>query len=217
MIKENFTTLSEIYLKSNAMGRQDGSLKAETHERLCRLFVSEYFSIELDAADKLSMTLEDKPSIHVMDIVRKASRTLTDHLDEQIEFPLDMAPNYRRLTPKFVAKFKEICTDALLDDVRIMTDKQAIEMLNEITKYKMSMIYPALESYRFEFVDGIAHIEEERFLTMRSVLGQEVTVKPNKFFGCSYTLKGLAGEYNKEDERNKAQVERMKNTENESE
>lgn len=191
----NFTSLAETYLKSNAMGRQDGALKANTHEQMSILFVSEYFGIPLDKAKNLRLQTEEE-SILVQDIVRKASRPLTDALDEKIGFPLDSAPNYRRLVPKFITEFKSLCLDSIQDDVRLMTDNELKELLDDISRNKFSMMYHALASYGFNFVDGDAEAKPAT-LTKRSVLGQEVTVTANEFFGCKYKITGLSSNFEK--------------------
>jgi hypothetical protein len=204
MFNSNFNALAETYLKSNAKGRQNGALKADTHEKLCRLFVAKYFSIEPDKADELNIMVNGEKESSIIDTIRSVSRELTDHLDEKIDFPLDMAPNYRKLTPKFITEFNALCSDALLDDVRIMTDAELITLLNEVSKNKIIMVFHTLESYGFQFVEGnVNEKSNEGYLVMCSALDQVVTVRSNKFFGCRYTLKGLSKEYDSENEKKK--------------
>ena len=73
------------YLMSCAVGSSDGYLKASSHEKLTKMFVGHFGGEE--------------------DRVRQNTRKLTDHLEEEINFPLDTAPNYRVLWKKFFTRF----------------------------------------------------------------------------------------------------------------
>lgn len=186
-MEKNFTELSEIYLKSNAMGRQDGALKADTHQRLSILFLSEHFKVTTEVAKKI-LYKKEKP---LWKMIRESTLPLTDYLDEVIGFPLNMAPNYKRLTPKFENEFKRLANDFIDDHVSIMTTTELKKVLDEITSYKFSYMYHALTSYDFDFVDGDA---EKKELSMISVIGDVVDVKANQYFGCSYVLKTFDGQ-----------------------
>lgn len=177
----SFESLAETYLKSNAKGRQDGFLKADTHQKLSTLFVSEYFSISLKEAGELLYQGDER----IWSMVRVSTLPLTDYLDEVIGFPLDMAPNYRLLTPKFVAEFKRLATEGLQSNVFIMTNSELDKLMEELCRNKFSMMLHALESYGFEFMSGDA---VEGRLEMKSALGQVVQVTRNTFFGCKYKI-----------------------------
>lgn len=73
------------YLISCSYGCWDGSLKATSHEAL----VDIYTNYEGGDPDKIRFT----------------TRKLTDHLDEEIDFPLTKAPNYNALWHKFYHMF----------------------------------------------------------------------------------------------------------------
>jgi len=176
---EQYQILGKRYLQSNACGTMDGSMKAKTHEALSILFVSERLGL---SANEASMIEYDHDRL--VNHVREATRTLTDNLDEMIGLPLDKAPNYKRLTPIFVGKFIQLATDWFDEQTCLMSDTELTATLEEICRYKHSMMLTALESYGFEFRDGIV----EEFLTMESKIGQVVTVKPNNYFGCNFEL-----------------------------
>lgn len=189
MSNEKFTELGKTYLQSNAHGRWDGSIKADTHRKLCELFISGRLGVSNDKAASLylgSLLNFDKDSL--VSHVRRSTTDLTDNLDTEIGFPLETAPNYNKLTPKFIDKFINLASEWFDDNPSLMSDELLNATLREITKNHLGMALPALESYGFKFVDGIG----EEFLTMKSKLGQIVTIRPNKFFGCKFTLdKGI--------------------------
>ncbi len=190
---KDFFALGRSYLESNAYGMWDGARKADSHARLCELFVSKRLALEvLSVAPYLKVEGE-----YLVSLVRKATLPLTDYLDEVIGFPLERAPNYKRLVPEFVGKFLQLANDWMDEQTGLMSDSELKVILDMITRNHMGHQYPSLESYGFEFVDGegtkpLAGGEDKCFLTMQSLLGQVVTIKPNTFFGCSYTIdKGL--------------------------
>ena len=76
------------YLESCAFGIWDGSQKADSHTSLCELYV--FYHPEANE-----------------DIVHELTRKLTDHLDEEIDFPLNKAPRYNILWHEFYKKFIE--------------------------------------------------------------------------------------------------------------
>ncbi len=192
MDNDKFLSLGKTYLQSNAHGRWDGSIKAGTHRMLCELFISERLGVSTDRAASLyfgSLLNHDRDSL--VSRVRRATTDLTDNLDKEIGFPLEKAPNYNKLTPLFVAKFLSLTSDWFDDNPSLMSDDLLTTTLKEITRNHLGMAMPALESYDFEFVDGTQE-KPDAFLTMKSKLGQVVTIKPNQFFGCRFTLdKGL--------------------------
>ena len=177
-----FYKLGKTYLESNAAGLCDGALKAGTHRQLCELFISVRLEVNIDIASIIEVEGE-----RLSTKVRKATVSLTDYLDEVIGFPIDTAPNYKRLTPAFVGKFFTLAQNWFDENTFLLSDREVIIMLERVTKNNISHALPALESYGFEFVDG-THEEGKSFLTMRSKIGQVVTVKPNKYFGCSFKL-----------------------------
>lgn len=179
MQHKDFYKLSEIYLKSNACGMWDGSLKADTHEKLCVLFISKRLNITTEQAKKIKY-LDDRLS----SLVRKSTLQLTDNLDKEIDFPLEAAPNYKKLTPKFAVKFLNFASGWFDDNPCLMSDELLIITLTNITQKKLAFSYPALTSYGFDFING----EAGEFLTMESKLGQVATIKPNEFFGCNFKI-----------------------------
>lgn len=186
-IKNNFYALGKTYLESNACGLWDGSLKASTHKSLCELFVSERLNISI--ADAVTIEVDGN---RISDLVRESTLLLTDNLDEEIGLPLETAPNYKKLTPMFVDKFLQLANDWFDDQTGIISDEVLKTVLERVTRQKFSYTMPALESYGFSFVEGQGEDTKPIFLTMKSKLGQFVTVKPNQYFGCSFTLdKGL--------------------------
>ena len=189
MNNKDFFSLGKDYLESNACGLWDGALKAETHNRLCELFVAKRLGLDVLSAASF-LKVEDE---YLVSMLRKSTLSLTDNLDEVIGFPLNSAPNYKRLVPMFVGKFLQLATDWFDEQTGLMKDSKVCSILIRITRNNLSFSYPALESYGFEFVDGQGdRLLGKRFLTMRSLLGQEVTVTPNDCFGCSFTLdKGI--------------------------
>ncbi len=191
MINEDFFPLGKTYLESNAKGLWDGALKAETHNRLCELFVAKRLGIDtLSVASYLQVDGE-----YLVSLVRKATLDLTDYLDEVIDFPLEKAPNYKKLTPRFVGKFLQLANDWFDDQTGLLSENEVVLLLERVTVNRLGYAMPALESYGFEFVDGLgdgANTKATAFLTMKSLLGQVVTVKPNQYYGCSYTIdKGI--------------------------
>ena len=182
MDKDKFTGLGKAYLQSNACGMWDGGLKASTHRNLCELFISERLHVDPRKAATIFVGTESLGSL-----VRLATLSLTDNLDEEIGFPLETAPNYNRLTPIFVAKFINLASEWFDEQVGLMSDELLVSTLDEITKNRFRMAFPALESYGFEFVDGVGS-GSDTFLTVKSQLGQIVTIRPNEYFGCKFTL-----------------------------
>lgn len=183
---QDFMGLGKTYLQSNAKGFYNGTLKAEMHKKLCELFVSKRLGIELLVARHIKV--EDQ---YLVSLVRRSTLELTDYLDERINFPLDKAPNYKKLTPLFIEEFIRLATDWFDDQVGLMSDQELQELMLIVTQNHLGYAYPALVSYGFEYVAGESNEDKDRFLTMKSLLGQEVTVKPNQYFGCKFTLKGL--------------------------
>lgn len=182
MDKDKFTNLGKAYLQSNACGRWDGASKADAHRMLCELFVSERLNVTLNKAAIISVGTD-----RLAWLVRGSTLSLTDNLDEEINFPLEVAPNYNKLTPIFVAKFLNLASGWFDDQVGLMSDELLVSTLNEITKNRFRMAFPALESYGFEFVDGVGD-GLDPFLTAKSQIDQVVTIKPNEYFGCKFTL-----------------------------
>ena len=78
MDKNDFYPLAKSYLESNACGMWDGALKASTHRQLCELFVSERLNISLRKASVLFFGTGS-----IAGLVRKATLSLTDNLDEE--------------------------------------------------------------------------------------------------------------------------------------
>lgn len=192
MNTEKFQKLGRDYLESNACGRWDGSRKADTHRSLCELFVSERLEVSPQKASALyvgSPLNFEKSSL--IALVRSSTTILTDNLDTEIGFPLDVAPNYNRLTPVFVDRFISLASEWFDDNPSLMSDRLLITILESVTKNKFSSVFHALNSYGFDFVDGNPE-GKNRFLIMKSKLKQVITIKPNKYFGCSFTLdKGI--------------------------
>jgi len=183
---DKFLELSKQYLQSNACGMWDGALKANTHRQLCVLFLANKLQVSRPIVEFLE--IDDKP---IISSIREATLSLTDNLDDEIGFPLETAPNYKKLTPMFAGKFKKLANDWLDDRTDLMSDYTLKNIVNKICKRKFEFVYPALESYGFEFVGGVGD-GENPYLTMKSKLGQVVTVKPNMYFGCSFILdKGI--------------------------
>ena len=178
-MKEEYLHLGKEYLQSNACGMQDGAKKAGTHAELCALAVSEILDIPMHYAGLIYFEGE-----RIVDLVREATRPLTDNLDTEIGFPLDIAPNYKRLTPLFAYKFVELVVEWFDEQTTILNDMELEKIVSEICRRKFVLAYGALESYGFEFVDG----DPDKFLTMESKLGQVVTIMPNMYFGCSFTI-----------------------------
>jgi len=85
-MKEEMKPYIINYLESCAYGVWDGALKADSHARLCEIYCK--YNIEADE-----------------DLIRSATRKLTDHLDEEIDFPLKKAPQYAILWHNFYRKF----------------------------------------------------------------------------------------------------------------
>ena len=147
MDSQDFMGLGKTYLQSNARGFSNGALKAQTHNQLCELFVSKRLYVEKYAASFLKVGDE-----YLVSLVRKATLPLTDYLDEVINFPLDRAPNYRKMTPLFVNKFLELATDWFDDQVGLLSDEGLICLMEDVTQNHLGYSYPALESYGFTFV-----------------------------------------------------------------
>ena len=133
--------------------------------------------------------------MYYTDSTATSTLQLTDNLDDEIGFPLNHAPNYKRLTPAFVGRFIHLATNWFDDQVYLMSDESLIATLNIITKKHMGYMYPSLDSYGFEFIAGeIKERGGSHYLTMKSKLDQVVTVRPNDFFGCNYKLKGMSND-----------------------
>lgn len=177
-----FNELARTYLECNAAGMWDGGLKARTHRNLCVLFVSERYDISLREATDISLGDE-----LLSGLVRKATLSLTDNLDEAIGFPLDKAPNYRKLVPLFVDEFNRLANEWADERTDLFSDTELVTILERVTKKRFVRTIYALESYGFEFVAG-EPTGPEQFLTMRSKLGQVVTLRPNAFFGCNFRI-----------------------------
>lgn len=188
--KSQMLEYSQKYLQSNAHGMWDGSLKATMHRNLCELFIANRLNITVKQAMTLFVDEESLGSL-----LRKATLDLTDNLDE-IGFPLEIAPNYKKLTPIFLSKFKKLANDYFDDCTYLFSDREFIEIVTRVVERKFSLAFIALESYGFEFVEGInSEKNVDCFLTMKSKLGQVVTVKPNMYFGCSFSIdKGIKNE-----------------------
>lgn len=94
------------YLMSNAEGRWDGYEKATRHADLCCFYVAVVRGCE---TDEVRRRHEDD-----YQLVHRKTQELTDHLDEQIGFPLKGRPNYDTLAPVFFRRFIALA-DAALD------------------------------------------------------------------------------------------------------
>jgi hypothetical protein len=184
MMREQFEALALTYLESNAVGRRDGALKANTHEAMCALFVSTYLNVSKD----ISWNLKNKDGKRIEDVVREGTRPFTDNIDDIIGFPKDTAPNYRKLTPRFVEGFLALATEIVQDDVTLLPDEELQALMEKLTKSAFSAnLVKAMESYSFKFVDGASE-GDNCFVKMRTVLGQELVVKPSKYFGCEFEI-----------------------------
>lgn len=186
----DFEFLINRYLMANAKGLEDGSIKAETHDLICAKFISESFCISEGKAKKLTV-YSCGESENLVQMVRSESRKLTDNLDEVIGFPLDKAPNYNRLIPKFKHEFSKLINDFMIEN-QIYTDSQIEMALKNICKRRFDLALFALESYGFRFIDGQGDRDKERFLKVESKLGQKVNIKPKEYFGCTYELIGIS-------------------------
>jgi len=172
--------LSRQYLLANAKGTMDGALKAQTHRALCLEFISNHFSVDTESATLIQY--EEKESLY--SIIRKSTLELTDYLDEKIGFPLDFAPNYRKLTPLFYFEFIRLATESIQDNVFILTNQELKTVLDNCHAYTVCKVIESLESYGFKWLDCDL---ETRWVKMQSVIGDVVETTPNKFFGCSYS------------------------------
>lgn len=182
----NLHALSQTYLESNACGLWNGSLKADIHRKLCQWVVAKRLDIDIDKASAL--TVDGR---YLVDDVRKATLSLTDNLDDEIGFPLDKAPNYKRLVPLFADKFTAL-TDGWFDgQTQLLSRKELEAVLSKITEHGFSQALSALESYGFTFVGGSINkrdLADGSFLHMKSALGDLVEITPNRFFGCTFKI-----------------------------
>lgn len=98
------------YLMSNAHGRWDGAEKAQRHSELCSFYVA-----TVRGVDDVDMVRRGFPVCYENDYqaVHDATQALTDHLDEEIGFPLDSRPDYDKLTPLFFERFHSLALHAL--------------------------------------------------------------------------------------------------------
>lgn len=185
----NFLSLCETYLRSNAVGMQNGALKAETHKKLCITFISLYYNISNSLSEGLLVQPSGK---RLTTMVRESTLPLTDYLDEAIGFPLESAPIYRRLTPKFAQKFCELAFE-FIEESYFYTSDELLDVVSDICKHKFSKeTLIAFESHNFSFKAGSGD-EESRFLEVISSLGDRVRIEPQKFFGCSYEINFFNG------------------------
>ena len=175
---EETLRLSRIYLQSNACGLWDGALKASTHSELCECVVTNRFKVD-------GLSLRNPHLYACVELVRKATRILTDNLDVHIGFPTERAPNYNKLTPLFAEMFLELAEAALDEYPQFMSDEQLDNLLKKVTQYTIGHVFTSLGSYDFEFVDGD---HKKNYLVMKSSLGQVVRIQSNKFYGCSYNI-----------------------------
>jgi hypothetical protein len=182
MNKKDFYAFGKAYLESNACGLWDGALKASTHALLCDLFIARRLGIAISKAGWLEVDGKRLSSM-----VREPTVDFTSNLDKEIGFPLETAPNYKKLVPLFVDRFLELTAEWFDDHTELMSDDEVNAVATRITRNHIGYQLPAFESYGFEFVDG-THEEGSSFLTVKSKLGQIVTVKPNKCFGCSFNI-----------------------------
>ena len=95
------------YLMANAHGRWSGAEKAERHRELCSFYVA----VVRGHADPERAAREHRDAYEA---VHTATKALTDHLDEQIGFPLDSTPDYDALAPAFFKRFHALAMQALL-------------------------------------------------------------------------------------------------------
>lgn len=95
------------YLMANAEGRWDGAEKAQRHGEMCSFYVALVYGIQ----DPDRAQAEQPEACRA---VRRASRALTDNLDQVIGFPLRGKPDYAVLAPKFFEHFHKMALETLL-------------------------------------------------------------------------------------------------------
>lgn len=93
------------YLMSCSEGSWSGANKALTHIEMCQFYVAVYRGIDPDRVRRYNEA--DFKAVHT------ATQALTDHLDEEIGFPLMGKPDYDRLEPAFFERFHELATQQL--------------------------------------------------------------------------------------------------------
>lgn len=184
-------SLIKAYLTANAKGLEDGFSKAETHNLICIEYLSAKLGVTSDTAKSINIDDCFGGECKLVDAIRCESRKLTDFLDEKINFPLDKAPNYKRLIPKFKHEFLSIADDFLIEK-SIYSDSEILFAIKSICKRKFDLSFYALESYGFIFVDGQGCRSKDRFLKMKTKIGQTVTITPKEYFGCNYDFNGIS-------------------------
>ena len=183
------------YLESNSKGFENGAIKAEMHRVLVELFISEKLELDVSAIKSIEYRIDD----HIYQMypeIRKATLSLTDYLDEVIGFPLDKAPNYKKLVPLFVDEFKRIANDWWDDRTYLFNDSELQSIMSRVSHKVLPYAYDGLDSYGFYFVDGVGD-GDNPFLTMTSALGQTVTVTRGGFFGSKFTIDTSLADKNK--------------------
>lgn len=93
------------YLISNSHGRWDGFEKAQSHRELCETFVATFRNVKPDQVSRLWQ--DDYDAVH------EATQKLTGYLDREIGFPLEEAPDFDDMIPKFFNRFYEIAVKTL--------------------------------------------------------------------------------------------------------
>ena len=93
------------HLASHAGCSWSSASKANAHEELCKFYVAVYRGID---PDRVRRYHED-----AYQAVHAATQALTDHLNEEIGFPLMGKPDYDRLEPAFFERFHELATQQL--------------------------------------------------------------------------------------------------------
>jgi hypothetical protein len=92
------------YLLANSHGRWCGALKAQCHIELCKFYVA---AVRGGDIDSVQLSGKDFQAVHV------CTAALTDHLDEQIGFPLEATPDFEKYEPLFFEKFHELAMEGL--------------------------------------------------------------------------------------------------------
>lgn len=98
------------YLMANTHGRWSGAEKAQRHRELCSYYVSTFLDYDIDDIEFGPGTFYDR--------VHSATQDLTDRLDSEIGFPLNMPqPDYDHYARKFHERFYELASTRLTDSI----------------------------------------------------------------------------------------------------